>query len=135
MKSKVTVCTKTGENQWKDKTITKYFLQFEDGNKGIYSQFPGDQLPEVGLEYEYEQQDKGFGPEVKIQSLKQQKSVSGGGRQANPRDKGLASAVGIVKSLIEAKAIANEDVEVELKKYHHLCTGLITGEINGGLPF
>jgi len=56
MKSKIKTIVQSGQNQWKDRTLTKWFVQFEDDSKP----------PNVGEEIEYEIVDNGFGNEIKL---------------------------------------------------------------------
>ena len=66
-KSKIITIAKTGENIWKDKTLTKHFVQFENGENGtLTTGFTDDPAPLVGAELEYTIEDNGFGKEIKL---------------------------------------------------------------------
>ena len=74
-KSKVKTIAQSGQNNWKDKVLTKWFVQLEDGSNGTLTTGFRDteKAPEVGEEIEFEIVDKGFGPEIKL------KQEGGGG--------------------------------------------------------
>lgn len=84
-KSKVKTIAQSGQNNWKDKVLTKWFVQLEDGSNGTLTTGFKDteKAPEVGEEIEFEIVDKGFGPEIK---LKQEGGGGGGfgGRGESP---------------------------------------------------
>lgn len=67
-KSKIKTVVHTGSNQWKDKTLQKYLVVFENDDNGTLTTGfkDGDKAPEVGEELEYNLEDKGFGNEVKL---------------------------------------------------------------------
>lgn len=127
-KSKVTTIAQSGSGQWKDKTLTKWFVQCEDGSAGtLTTGFTEGQVPpNVGDEIEFSIEDKGFGMEINLK--RPERSGGGGGfPRANPRDKALASAVGIIKSGLESQQLKFVDVVPELLKFHAICVGLIEG--------
>ena len=67
MKAVIKTIVKSGENQWKDKTLVKWFVQFEDETNGtLTTGFDETPPPEVGAELEFDVVDNGFGNEIKL---------------------------------------------------------------------
>ena len=58
---------KSGENQWKDKTLTKWFIQFEDETNGtLTTGFDETEPPKEGQEIECTIEETNFGTEIKL---------------------------------------------------------------------
>jgi len=103
-KSKIVTIAKTGENTWKDKVLTKHFVQFENGENGtLTTGFTEDPVPVVGDELEYTIEDKGFGAEIKLP----RKAGSGGGgfggaKKWTPSQIAQQDAIKLTQSYIQA---------------------------------
>ena len=67
MKQKIKTIAVSGTNQWKDKELTKHFIQFEDMTNGtLTTGFDDTPPPVVGDELEYDIVDNGYGTEIKL---------------------------------------------------------------------
>ena len=120
------------DKEWSGKILRKRTVQMIDGVSGTVTLFPEDPEIEVGQEIEFDIENKGYGDEIKIK--RESKGGGGGGfPRANPRDKALASAVGIIKSALESNQMTPAQVPAELIAFHKLCLALIEGD--DALPF
>ena len=76
MKNTIKTIAISGTNNWKDKVLTKHFIQFIDDTNGtLTTGFDDTPAPVVGDELEYDIQGNGYGTEIKLP----RKSGSGGG--------------------------------------------------------
>ena len=103
MKGIVKTIAKTGENNWKDKVLTKWFVQFEDEKNGtLTTGFDESAPPLIGDEIEYDIVDNGYyGAEIKLPRT----GGSGGGfggKKWTPEQVAQQDAVKITCSAIEA---------------------------------
>ena len=78
-KGKIATVVHTGTSTWKDKTLEKYLVVFDNGDNGTLTTgfSADDKAPEIGDELEYTIEDKGFGNEIKLP--RKSKGFSGGG--------------------------------------------------------
>lgn len=108
-KSKIKSIFQTGTSEWQGKQLRKYAVVLDNEDQGTLTLFPDNQEPKIGEEIEYELQDRGYGPEIKLK-----KSGGGGGGRAprNPRIDAMIPASGIVKSMID-KGLYKTPVEIE----------------------
>ena len=103
MKSKIVTIAKTGENNWKDKVLTKHFVQFENGENGtLTTGFTEDPVPVVGDELEYTIEDKGFGAEIKLPRKAGSGGGGFGGRQWSPEQVAQQDAIKLTSSYIQS---------------------------------
>ena len=102
MKNTVKTIAKSGENQWKDKTLEKWFIQFADNTNGtLTTGFTEDPPPAVGDEIEYEIEDKGFGIEIKLPRKGGSGGGFGGAKKWTPEQVAQQDAVKITSAAIE----------------------------------
>ena len=103
MKNVIKSITQSGTNQWKGKTLVKWFVMFEDNSNGtLTTGFDETEPPKVGDEIEYETEDKGFGVEIK---LPRKGGFGGGGFKAkswSPAQVAQQDAVKLTQSYIQS---------------------------------
>ena len=104
MKNTVKTIAKSGENKWKDKTLSKWFVQFEDNTNGtLTTGFQDDDVvPAIGDVLEYETEDKGFGIEIKIPRKTGGFGFGGGAKKWTPEQVAQQDAVKITAAAIES---------------------------------
>ena len=99
-KNKIKTIAVSGTNQWKDKTLTKHFIQFEDDTNGtLTTGFDDTPPPIVGDEIEYDLVDNGYGNEIKLP-----RNTSGfkGGAKWTPEQVAQQDAIKLTCAYIES---------------------------------
>ena len=107
MKNRVKTIAKSGENKWKDKVLSKWFVQFEDGTNGtLTTGFDETLPPAIGDELEYELEDKGFGMEIKLP--RKGGAGFGGGKKWTPDQVAQQDAVKLTSAAFSAGLNLND---------------------------
>ena len=91
---------KSGENQWKDKTLVKWFVQFTDETNGtLTTGFDETPPPKEGEEIECEIVETNFGTEVK---LPRKAGFKGGGQKWSTEQIAQQDSIKLTCAYIEA---------------------------------